>query len=124
MPALIGLVQIHPVWMFSAERFTQRELIEYCLLRKHSELIVGVTLGVVCGFRSNLATEFIARIADLVQSFPVFITAMILVALAENMGQHHFCNVAPLCADLSSADSHRSPEGEGERVHRGKYGNG
>ena len=44
--------------------------------------IVGVTLGVVCGFRSNLVTEFIARIADLVQSFPVFITAMILVALA------------------------------------------
>ena len=44
--------------------------------------IVGVTLGVVCGFKSNLATESIARIADLVQSFPVFITAMILVALA------------------------------------------
>ena len=41
-----------------------------------------MTLGVVCGFRSNPVTESIARIADLLQSFPVFITAMILVALA------------------------------------------
>lgn len=43
---------------------------------------IGVLLGVVTGYYQNIMTSVIARSADLVQSFPVFITAMILVALA------------------------------------------
>ncbi|QGN55621.1 ABC transporter permease [Novosphingobium sp. Gsoil 351] len=42
---------------------------------------VGVSLGLVAGFFRNLATETLMRASDLLQSFPVFITAMILVAL-------------------------------------------
>lgn len=43
---------------------------------------IGVTLGVVAGYYRNIATEALMRLSDLLQSFPVFITAMILVALA------------------------------------------
>jgi peptide/nickel transport system permease protein len=44
--------------------------------------LVGISLGVVLGYFKNLATEVVLRLADLIQSFPVFITAMVLVALA------------------------------------------
>lgn len=43
---------------------------------------IGVSLGVVAGYWRNAATELLMRLSDLLQSFPVFITAMILVALA------------------------------------------
>ncbi|HYC04984.1 MAG TPA: ABC transporter permease [Azospirillaceae bacterium] len=42
---------------------------------------IGVGLGVVAGYFRNWATELLMRASDLLQSFPVFITAMILVAL-------------------------------------------
>lgn len=44
--------------------------------------LVGVSLGVLLGYFKNIVTEIILRLADLIQSFPVFITAMVLVALA------------------------------------------
>ena len=44
--------------------------------------IVGVSLGVLAGFFRNFFTEILLRASDLIQSFPVFITTMILVALA------------------------------------------
>lgn len=43
---------------------------------------IGTTLGLIAGFARNLLTETIMRASDLLQSFPVFITAMILVSLA------------------------------------------
>lgn len=42
---------------------------------------LGVALGVLAGYVRNAATEVLMRASDLLQSFPVFITAMILVAL-------------------------------------------
>ncbi|NKB42738.1 MAG: ABC transporter permease subunit [Alphaproteobacteria bacterium] len=45
-------------------------------------VIIGVSLGVISGYFRNIWTETLLRTADLLQSFPVFITAMILVALA------------------------------------------
>lgn len=45
-------------------------------------LALGVFLGLVAGFWRNWATEFLMRVSDVLQSFPVFISAMILVALA------------------------------------------
>ncbi|MDG2242112.1 MAG: ABC transporter permease [Rhodospirillaceae bacterium] len=45
-------------------------------------IIIGVSLGVISGYYKNLWTETLLRTSDLLQSFPVFITAMILVALA------------------------------------------
>lgn len=45
-------------------------------------LALGVMLGLVAGYFRNLATETVMRVSDVVQSFPAFISAMILVALA------------------------------------------
>ncbi len=45
-------------------------------------LLLGVPAGLVSGYFRNPATETLMRVSDVVQSFPVFISAMILVALA------------------------------------------
>ena len=45
-------------------------------------LALGVLLGLVAGYFRNVATEIMMRVSDVVQSFPAFISAMILVALA------------------------------------------
>lgn len=44
-------------------------------------LILGVGIGLLCGYFRNWTTETIMRVSDVMQSFPVFISAMILVAL-------------------------------------------
>ena len=44
-------------------------------------LVVGTMLGLLAGFYRNWGTEFLMRTSDLMQAFPVFITAMIVVAL-------------------------------------------
>jgi peptide/nickel transport system permease protein len=44
-------------------------------------LVIGTFLGLIAGFYKNWATELLMRTSDLLQAFPVFITAMILVAL-------------------------------------------
>jgi peptide/nickel transport system permease protein len=45
-------------------------------------LLLGVPIGLLTGYFRNPATETVMRVSDVVQSFPVFISAMILVALA------------------------------------------
>ena len=45
-------------------------------------LFLGTFLGLIAGFYRIWATELMMRISDVLQAFPVFITAMILVALA------------------------------------------
>lgn len=45
-------------------------------------LLLGTGLGLVAGFFRNPATALLLRFSDVLQSFPVFITAMVLVALA------------------------------------------
>ncbi|MEL6236053.1 MAG: ABC transporter permease, partial [Pseudomonadota bacterium] len=45
-------------------------------------LVLGVLLGLIAGYFRNWATETLMRVSDVLQSFPVFISAMILVALA------------------------------------------
>lgn len=45
-------------------------------------LVLGVLLGLIAGYYRNVLTEALMRVSDLLQSFPVFISAMILVALA------------------------------------------
>ena len=44
-------------------------------------LILGTVLGLLAGFYKNWVTEVLMRTSDLMQAFPVFITAMIVVAL-------------------------------------------
>lgn len=45
-------------------------------------LAIGVMLGLVAGYFQNRSTELLMRVSDVMQSFPVFISAMVLVALA------------------------------------------
>jgi peptide/nickel transport system permease protein len=45
-------------------------------------LLLGVGLGVIAGYFRHWSTALLMRASDLLQSFPVFISAMILVALA------------------------------------------
>src|SRR5947209_16355102 len=42
----------------------------------------GTLLGLLAGYTRNAATETLMRVSDVLQAFPVFITAMMLVALA------------------------------------------
>jgi peptide/nickel transport system permease protein len=44
--------------------------------------VLGTLLGLVAGFYRNTATEVMMRVSDVLQAFPVFITAMILVTLS------------------------------------------
>jgi len=43
---------------------------------------IGVSLGLLAGYFRNAAVEILMRVSDLLQSFPVFISGMILVSLA------------------------------------------
>ena len=46
--------------------------------------LIGVIIGVAASYTRGLAGEIVLRIADVVQSFPVLILALALVALAGN----------------------------------------
>lgn len=45
-------------------------------------LALGTVIGLVTGFYRNTATEVVMRVSDVLQAFPVFITAMLLVTLS------------------------------------------
>ena len=45
-------------------------------------LALGTLIGLVTGFYRTWATEVVMRISDVLQAFPVFITAMLLVTLS------------------------------------------
>ena len=45
-------------------------------------LVLGIFLGLLAGYFRNFMTETLMRVSDVLQSFPVFISAMILVSLA------------------------------------------
>ena len=57
-------------------------------------LFLGTGLGLVVGFFRNRFTRLLVRISDVLQSFPVFITAMVLVALS---GRHTGNIIVALC---------------------------
>ncbi|WP_377296954.1 ABC transporter permease [Rhizobium sp. SGZ-381] len=44
-------------------------------------MLIGIPFGLVAGYFRNPLTELMMRVSDVLQSFPVFISAMILVAL-------------------------------------------
>ena len=50
-------------------------------------MVSGTLIGLLCGFYRGWLSELVMRISDLLQSFPVLISGMILVTLAgRNMG--------------------------------------
>lgn len=86
-----GRLDAAPHWMgtdasgydiFSRVIAAPRTDLTIALLANGLSLAVGTLLGLVAGYTRNWATELLMRVSDVLQSFPVFISAMVLVALA------------------------------------------
>lgn len=86
-----GTLEYPPHWMgtdangydiFSRVIAAPRVDLKIALLANILSLIVGVFFGLVAGYWRNWGTELLIRVSDVLQSFPVFIMAMVLVALA------------------------------------------
>ena len=68
--------------VFSRVIAAPRTDLTIALLANFLSLALGVFLGLIAGYFRNAGTELLMRISDVMQSFPVFISAMVLVALA------------------------------------------
>jgi peptide/nickel transport system permease protein len=88
---LAGRLETPPHWMgtdasgydvFSRVLAAPRTDLVIALAANALSLVAGVLLGLIAGYFRNPATELLMRISDVMQSFPVFISAMVLVALA------------------------------------------
>ena len=88
---LTGSVTEAPHWfgtdangfdLFSRVISAPRVDLTIALVANALSLFLGVLLGLVAGYYRNFLTEGMMRVSDVLQSFPVFISAMILVALA------------------------------------------
>lgn len=86
-----GRLETAPHWMgtdasgydvFSRVIAAPRTDLVIALTANGLSLAVGVILGLLAGYFRNFATEVLMRVSDVMQSFPVFISAMVLVALA------------------------------------------
>ena len=86
-----GTLDHPPHWMgtdangydiFSRVIAAQRTDLMIALMANALSLVIGVFLGLIAGYFRNWATELLMRVSDVMQSFPVFISAMVLVALA------------------------------------------
>jgi peptide/nickel transport system permease protein len=68
--------------VFSRVISAPRTDLSIAVLANGFALLIGVPAGLVAGYFRNWGTETLMRVSDVLQSFPVFISAMILVALA------------------------------------------
>jgi peptide/nickel transport system permease protein len=68
--------------IFSRVIAAPRTDLTIALVANGLSLLVGVLLGLIAGYYRNWMTELLMRVSDVMQSFPVFISAMVLVALA------------------------------------------
>jgi len=89
--SLNGTLEMAPYWfgtdasgfdVFSRVISAARIDLTIALAANLLSLALGVFLGLIAGYFRNWATETLMRVSDVLQSFPVFISAMILVALA------------------------------------------
>lgn len=88
---LRGTLDHPPHWMgtdangydvFSRVIAAPRTDLKIALLANLLSLVIGVFLGLIAGYFRNRATALLMRVSDVMQAFPVFISAMVLVALA------------------------------------------
>lgn len=91
MDWISGTLDHPPHWMgtdangydiFSRVIAAPRTDLKIALMANVLSLIIGVFLGLIAGYFRNRATELLMRVSDVMQAFPVFISAMVLVALA------------------------------------------
>ena len=67
--------------VFSRVISAPRTDLSIAVLANGLALLIGVPAGLMAGYFRNWGTELLMRVSDVLQSFPVFISAMILVAL-------------------------------------------
>ncbi|MEM1430541.1 MAG: ABC transporter permease [Pseudomonadota bacterium] len=88
---LTGEIEAAPNWfgtdangfdLFSRVISAPRVDLTIALAANALSLGLGIFLGLIAGYYRNVLTEGLMRVSDVLQSFPVFISAMILVALA------------------------------------------
>lgn len=88
---MTGTVEAPPNWfgtdangfdIFSRVISAPRVDLTIALAANVLSLVLGVLIGLVAGYYRTMLTEALIRVSDVLQSFPVFISAMILVALA------------------------------------------
>jgi peptide/nickel transport system permease protein len=88
---LTGRIEATPHWfgtdasgfdVFSRVISAPRVDLTIALAANGLSLVLGLFLGLLAGYFRNILTETLMRVSDVLQSFPVFISAMILVALA------------------------------------------
>lgn len=88
---MTGTIEAPPHWfgtdangfdLFSRVISAPRVDLTIALVANVLSLVLGVFLGLIAGYFRNFVTEGMMRVSDVLQSFPVFISAMILVALA------------------------------------------
>lgn len=68
--------------IFSRVMSAPRTDVTIALIATLLSLALGTLLGLLAGYYRNWIVEVVMRVSDVVQSFPVFILAMILVTLA------------------------------------------
>lgn len=91
--AISGMERLSPSWkhlfgtdsvgmdIFSRVLAGTRIDVTIALVGTACSVLVGIPLGLFMGYYQSFITEFVARALDLIQSFPVFVLAMVLVAV-------------------------------------------
>lgn len=91
--ALSGEARLPPSWqhpfgtdpmgldVFSRVLCAPRVDLTIAVLSSVLSMLIGVPVGIVAGYYSGKGSQVLQRFADLVQSFPLFVLAMILVML-------------------------------------------
>ena len=67
--------------LFSRVLVAPRTDVTIALAATFLSFILGTLIGLIAGYYRGLGAEIIMRVSDVLQSFPVFILGMILVAL-------------------------------------------
>jgi peptide/nickel transport system permease protein len=86
--------------VFSRVIAAPRTDLSIAVLANGLALLIGVPAGLAAGYARGIGTEILMRVSDVVQSFPVFISAMILVALGGQSSANIVAALAVLYAPI------------------------
>src|SRR5262249_6378503 len=71
--------------VFSRVLYAPRVDLVIAVIASLAALVIGGSIGVVAGYKGGALSEIIGRVSDIIQSFPAFVLALVLVAAT---GQH------------------------------------
>lgn len=67
--------------IFSRVLAAARIDVSIALLGTFLSVLIGIPIGLLIGYYPSIISEAVARLADLIQAFPVFVLAMVLVTI-------------------------------------------